>query len=78
MADYKFFMVFVEGERYPQYRHQSSPGAEKEAARLARLTNKKVYILESMACVKVAEAPIEVNLLLDELPKDLSHGDLPF
>ena len=43
-----FFMVFVEGERNPTFRHSTIESAEREAERLARELRKKSYVLCSI------------------------------
>ena len=42
-----FYMVYVEGERGPAYKHSSIESAENEAKRLAKKTGKKAYVLVS-------------------------------
>ncbi|MCO5268505.1 MAG: hypothetical protein M9897_06390 [Brumimicrobium sp.] len=43
-----FFMVFLEGERTPAYKHPNLASAELEAQRLAKIHMKKAYVLCSI------------------------------
>ena len=43
-----FFMVYVEGEHTPAYKHNNLTSAETEAKRLAESLNKKSYVLCSI------------------------------
>ena len=48
----RFWMCFVDGEACPRYRHYSGQDAMKEAERLAKLTNKDVFLLEATDFVR--------------------------
>lgn len=48
-----FYMVFVEGERTPAYKHPALELAEMEAKRLAQLTEKPAYVLASIKSIEV-------------------------
>lgn len=66
-----FFMVYVEGQRAPEYKHRSLKEAEAEAKRLAKLTERRAFVLATVKSFEV--------LLFDEQdcrPNDLE--DLPF
>jgi hypothetical protein len=65
-----FFMVFLENERTPAFKHSEQISAETEAMRLAKLHNKKAYVL---ATIKSFE-PIGQFKITDCRPND----DLPF
>jgi len=65
-----FFMVFVEGEKTPSYKHSELDLAEHEAKRLSDLTGKTAYVLCSL---KAITAPIkyvieDVRPPIDSLP----------
>ena len=65
-----FFMVFVQGEHTPSYKHSSIESAETEAKRLAKLLSKKAYVLCSIKSFEINEFKIE-----DCRP---DNNDLPF
>ena len=48
----EFYMVFVEGENIPTYKHENQEKAEKEAARLANKLGKKAFVLQSISSAK--------------------------
>jgi hypothetical protein len=48
----EFFMVFVEGETTPTYKHERQEKAKKEAERLANKLGKKAYIMRPMGFSK--------------------------
>lgn len=64
-------MVFLQNERTPTYKHESLPDAELEAKRLARLHNKKAYVLCSLKSFEINEFKVE-----DCRPDNMD--DLPF
>lgn len=64
-----FFMVFLEGERTPVFKHSDMISAEKEAKRLALTYDKKAYVL----CTIKSFAP-QHYIVEDCRPDD----DLPF
>jgi len=61
-------MVYVAGERTPTFTHASIDNAETEAKRLAKLLEKKVYILASIKSIEVNEFKIEDCRADDDLP----------
>lgn len=64
-----FFMVFLEGERTPAYKHQNIESAESEAKRLARLHRKKAYVLCSLKSFQIVDFKIEdCRPSIDDLP----------
>ena len=50
-----FYMVFVEGEKTPAYKHYNELIALKEAKRLAEKTDKTAYVLKSIKAVEIAK-----------------------
>lgn len=48
-----FYMVFVEGERTPVFKHTTLEMAEHEAKRLSQLTEKPAYVLASIKSIEV-------------------------
>jgi len=66
-----FYMVFVEGQNQPTYKHESLESAEIEAKRLAKLTDKKAYVLCSIKS-------FEVNHFKVEDCRPVDDSDLPF
>lgn len=54
-----FFMVFLEGERTPTYKHETIESAETEAKRLAKLYGKKAFVLCSLKSFEVNEFTVE-------------------
>ena len=48
-------MLYVEDGNTPAYKHQTQESAEKEAKRLAKLTGKKVFILQAQKCIELNE-----------------------
>ncbi len=67
-----FYMVYVEGNDAPAYKHFSLTDAETEAKRLAELLNKKAYILCTIKSFEVNKFNIE-----DCRPKQ-NTDELPF
>lgn len=65
-----FYMVFVEGQSSPTYKHPTIESADAEAKRLAKFTGKKTFVLCSVKSFEVNEFTIE-----DCRP---AGGDLPF
>lgn len=66
-----FFMVYLEGERSPVYKHDSLTSAENEAKRLAELHNRKAYVLCSIKS-------FEVNKFMVKDCRPDCGDDLPF
>ena len=48
-----FFMVYVEGEHTPAYKHNDLTSAETEAKRLAESLNRKAYVLCSIKSFEI-------------------------
>lgn len=48
-----FFMVYVEGQGSPKYKHRDLESAEIEAKRLSKILNKKTYILHPLKSFEV-------------------------
>lgn len=55
----KFYMVFLEGGHNPTFKHDTIDNAEKEAKRLAKLYNKKAYVLCTIKSFEINEYIIE-------------------
>lgn len=69
MKNPTFYMVYLEGERSPVFRHATLDGAEQEAKRLAREHGKKAFVLCTLKAFEIQEFKIT-----DYRPED----DLPF
>ena len=65
-----FFMVYVQNGDSPTYKHDSIESAEKEAKRLAKLLNKKAFVLTTLKSFEINEYTIN-----DCRPE---NSDLPF
>lgn len=59
MAEKKFWMVYLEGQNPPKYKHGTYESALKEAKRLAQTHDKEAYILETKQTVKCELFKIE-------------------
>lgn len=59
MDNQHFFMVYLENERTPTYRHSTLEGAETEAKRLAREYKKKAFVLCSIKSFEINEFTIK-------------------
>lgn len=57
----KFYMIYVEGKDSPTVKHDSYESVIYEAERLARKTEKQVYILEAIKKVELN------NILITDL-----------
>lgn len=69
MKNQHFFMVYLEEESTPTYRHVTLDGAEQEAKRLAKKYGKKAYVLCSLKSFEVNEFTIkDCRPEIDELP----------
>jgi hypothetical protein len=69
MKESPFFMVFVEGENTPTYKHKSIESAENEAKRLAETLDKKAYVLCSVKSFEVSKFIVkDCRPMIDELP----------
>lgn len=73
MNEERFYMVYMEGEGSPTYKHQTFESAKKEAERLSLLFGKKTYVLQ--AGVSIEPAP---KTITKELVAPLSEDCLPF
>lgn len=69
METQEFFMVFLEGEKTPTYKHLSLEEAETEAKRLAKVHRKKAYVLCTIKSFEINE------FIVKDLRPD---RDLPF
>jgi hypothetical protein len=65
-----FFMVYLENERTPAYKHSNLESAETEAKRLAKTYGKKAFVLCSLKSFEIIEFKVE-----DCRPENC---DLPF
>ena len=70
MSKQVFFMVYLENERTPTYKHTTLESAETEAKRLSKLYGKKAFVLCSLKSFEIVEFKVE-----DCRPDD---DDLPF
>lgn len=68
-------MVYVQGERAPEFIHNTFSSAENEAKRLAKLTEKKTYVL---AAVRSYELSIFKTEDLISSINDENNDLLPF
>lgn len=66
-----FFMVYLEGERTPTFKHTTPESATAEAERLTRVHRKKAYVLCSIKS-------IELNEFITEDLRPKNQDDLPF
>jgi hypothetical protein len=65
-----FYMVYLEGERTPAFKHKSMESAEQEAKRLAKAYSKKAFVLCSVKSFELNEFTVK-----DCMP---NPGELPF
>jgi hypothetical protein len=70
MSKEVFFMVYLENERTPAYKHTTLDSAETEAKRLSKQFNKKAFVLCTLKSFEIVEFTIE-----DCRP---DSNDLPF
>jgi hypothetical protein len=70
MAKEVFFMVYLENERTPTYKHANIESAEMEAKRLSKVFGKKAFVLCSLKSFEIVEFKVQ----------DCRHkiADLPF
>lgn len=68
-----FYMVYMEGEGAPTYKHTTKESAIKEAERLSLLFGKKTYVLKAGLCIEPAPKTIKTQLVTP-----LTEDDLPF
>lgn len=59
MENKAFYMVYMEGQNTPSYKHLSIEAAENEAKRLCKLHKMKCYILCSIKSLEINEFQIE-------------------
>jgi hypothetical protein len=50
-----FFMVYLENERTPTFKHKTLNEAEEEAKRLSKLFGKKAFVLCSLKSFEILE-----------------------
>ena len=63
MIHRRFWMCYVAEAEYPRRKHEDKGVAVAECARLARLTGKPVFLLESMNVVEIEPPkPIEPDV----------------
>ena len=55
MQNQHFFMVYLQDERTPTYRHATLDGAEQEAKRLSKLYGKRAFVLCSLKSFEIVE-----------------------
>lgn len=55
MQNQYFFMVYLQDERTPTYKHATLDGAEQEAKRLSKLYGKKAFVLCSLKSFEIVE-----------------------
>ena len=65
-----FFMVYLENERTPVYKHSNLESAETEAKRLSKAYGKKAFVLCSLKSFEIIDFKVE-----DCRP---DSSDLPF
>lgn len=70
MEKQPFFMVFVENERTPTFKHEILDQAETEARRLCGQTRKTTYVLASIKSFSIPDEFIVEDLrpIGDSLP----------
>lgn len=62
MENKGFYMIYVEGGNTPVYKHEKLTDANREAKRLAEITDKDVYILFATKKIKLNKF-IETELI---------------
>ncbi|MDP3443095.1 MAG: hypothetical protein Q8T08_09585, partial [Ignavibacteria bacterium] len=69
MSKEVFFMVYLENERTPTYKHSTLESAETEAKRLSKLNRKKAFVLCSLKSFEIIEFTVEdCRPDVDDLP----------
>jgi len=69
MKNQHFFMVYLQDEKTPTYRHATLNGAEQEAKRLAEQYGKKAFVLCSLKSFEIEKFKVEdCRPDIDELP----------
>ena len=61
----EFFMVYLEGERCPAFKHETIDKAITEGARLSNANRKKAYILKTVTVIDIQSTIPKVT---DDLP----------
>lgn len=74
MAQKKFWMVYLEGQNPPRYKHGTYESALAEAKRLTQAYDLEAYILETIQTVKLDLFKIEDTI--KAAPGE--DGNLPF
>lgn len=59
MNNQHFFMVYLEDERTPAYKHDMLESAEQEAKRLSKQYGKKAFVLCSLKSFEIVEFKVE-------------------
>ncbi len=59
-----FYMVYVEGNSAPQFRHTTVGSAMEECERLARKTGKKAYLLRPVSVCRLKPVVDPVDWLI--------------
>lgn len=64
-----FYMVYLEGERTPAYKHETYDDAVREAKRLAETHDKRAYVLGTIQYVELIKfKEVDVKVTDFELP----------
>lgn len=64
-----FYMVYLEGERTPAYKHETIDGAVREAKRLAETHEKRAYVLGTIKYIELSKfKEVDVKVTKFELP----------
>jgi hypothetical protein len=59
MVNQTFFMVFVENESTPTYKHETLASAETEAKRLSKMLGKKAWVLCTLKSFQIVEFEVK-------------------
>ena len=68
MEQKEFYMVFLEGQQTPTYKHETLESATKEAKRLTEMKGLKSYVLGTITSFKIPEKFVEEKCTVEELP----------
>lgn len=63
-----FYMVYLENERTPTYKHTTLQSAEVEAKRLSKTYGKKAYVLCTIKSFEIVEFKVEDLRPSEDLP----------
>ncbi len=77
MVHQTFYMIYVEGERPPTYKHTTLDAAITEAKRLSRLLDKQAYILEAKMALSLGNFRIDHYADIPNLQPAVSPSDNP-